>query len=143
MATSNTAEYEDVFRAALFLEAGKGILNLVEILFDLFAEDPKDNDGQTCLHIASIHNQPHVVDFLLGRGVHVNVRRQDGRTPWTVIGSSPSHEAISNLLIQAGARVNDTRPTDEMNCLYQAAASKHSSEKELIHHTERLFSGRH
>ncbi|KAK2616788.1 hypothetical protein QQS21_000165 [Conoideocrella luteorostrata] len=116
------AKYKDVFHASLFFAARKGILDIVKILFSSFATDLKDNDGQTCLHISSIYNQPHVVEFLIGWGVDVHIRRRDGRTAWATISGSPSHEAVSKLLIQAGAQVNDNRPTDEMNCLYQAAA---------------------
>ncbi|KAJ0365635.1 hypothetical protein COL26b_011971 [Colletotrichum chrysophilum] len=120
------SEYEDVFRAALFLAVRKGVLDLVEILWGVFgSKNPKNNDGETCLHISSIHNQPRVVEFLLSRNVDVNVRSRNGRTPWTAIGGSASHEDVSKLLIQAGACINDTRP-ELMNSLYECAAGGHT-----------------
>ncbi|KAI8297827.1 hypothetical protein K4K61_012405 [Colletotrichum sp. SAR11_59] len=120
------SEYEDVFRAALFLAVRKGVLDLVEILWGVFGtKNPKNNDGETCLHISSIHNQPRVVEFLLSRNVDVNARSRNGRTPWTAIGGSASHEDVSKLLIQAGACINDTRP-DLMNSLYECAAGGHT-----------------
>ncbi|KAK1985469.1 ankyrin repeat-containing domain protein [Colletotrichum cereale] len=127
MVSAKESEYEDVFRAALFLAARKGAVNLVKVLLNGFGQKtPKDNDGQTCLHVASIHNRPEVVKFLLEREVDVNARSRDGRTPWTSIGHLPSHEDVSKLLIEAGARINDTRPVDWMNNLYQEAAGGHT-----------------
>lgn len=127
LATFDTAKYKDVVvRGALFLAAAKGILPSVEALYKVLGNsEPKNSKQQTCLHVASIHNQPHVVSFLLQKGATVNARCRDGLLPWTAICGSAAHEEVSQLLIASGARLNDTRPGDVMNSLFQAAAGGH------------------
>lgn len=120
--TSNPEQYSDVLRAAIFMAAKKGALGLFETLFSLVGKDAKNNKGETYLHIASICNHPRVVEFLIEHKVQVNARCRRGFTPWTAIGCLDSHEEVSQLLIAAGAFIDDTRPTDSLNLLYEAAA---------------------
>ena len=40
--------------------------------------------NQTILHIAAKHGDPKVVQFLVGRGAHVNIQESDGVTPLMV-----------------------------------------------------------
>ncbi|KAF6837139.1 PFS domain-containing protein [Colletotrichum plurivorum] len=126
---TSMTEYEDVFRSALFMAARTGVVDLVKILYGQFRrKEPRNNKRETCLHIASVHNHPQVVEFLLKHDVDVNARRWDDKTPWAAIGLWSSHEEVSKLLIQAGARINDTRPRDSMNLLHQEAAGGHIEE---------------
>ncbi|KAL8351061.1 hypothetical protein RB601_000803 [Gaeumannomyces tritici] len=127
MAESNKSTHRDVYLAALFLAAKKGATGMVELLLDgaFKGSEPKNNAGQTCLHIASIKNHPALVEVLLGRDHDANKYDRAGFTPWTAICYDSSHEEVSRLLIQAGARVNVTNPVTRMNALYQAAAAGH------------------
>lgn len=122
-ATFDTDEYKDIFRAALFLAAAKGILAIVKVLYPVFVNsETGDSKQQTCSYIASINNQPHVVEFLLEKSANVNARSRDGRFPRTIICGPAGREEISQVLIAAGAHLNDKQPEDRMNALYDAAA---------------------
>ncbi|EJT70617.1 hypothetical protein GGTG_11640 [Gaeumannomyces tritici R3-111a-1] len=127
MAESNKSTHRDVYLAALFLAAKKGATGMVELLLDgaFKGSEPKNNAGQTCLHIASVKNHPALVEVLLGRDHDANKYDRAGFTPWTAICYDSSHEEVSRLLIQAGARVNVTNPVTDMNAMYQAAAGGH------------------
>lgn len=124
--TFDIAKYKDVVRGSLFLAAAKGIMPIVEALYKVLGNsEPRNSKQQTCLHIASIHNQPRVVNFLVQHGANVNARCRDGLLPWTAICGSAAHEEVSQLLIASGALLNDTRPGDYMNALCTAAAGGH------------------
>lgn len=65
----------------------------------------RDERGQTCLHVASSHNQPAMVDFLLQRGADPNDADADGTTALHC-AASRGHQNALILLLHANANPN-------------------------------------
>lgn len=70
----------------------------------------RDDRGLTALHVASLHGQVTVVDFLLEHGANVNDADADGITPLHC-ASARGHQNTLLLLLHAAADLNvaDTR----------------------------------
>lgn len=126
--------FADVLKACLSLAAGHGSIEVARILLTAVKStsiNVRNAKGRTFLHIASLRNQPAMVEFLVQQGADVNKICKAGETPWTAISGRESHEAVSQALIRAGAEVNHTRP-DLMNGLYQAAAGGHVNDVRIV-----------
>ena len=54
--------------------------------------DCRDSKGQTCLHLAAVHNHIDVVSYLISQKANVNQRRKDGQTVWTMVCEWETHE---------------------------------------------------
>ncbi|KAJ9303230.1 hypothetical protein DTO271G3_604 [Paecilomyces variotii] len=126
-------EYQstDIIRTAMFIASAKGCLDVAEPLFSRGVHiDSQDLQGQTCLHIAAIHNHFSMVSFLINHNTDVNKRRNDRQTVWTSVCQSAEHERISDLLIESGADkhvlVIDSNP------LHDAAAGGHVDHVQLL-----------
>ncbi|XP_029176002.1 ankyrin repeat domain-containing protein 27-like isoform X2 [Nylanderia fulva] len=63
---------------------------------------PKDDRGRTSLHIAVLHDQLVIVDFLLDRRTDINVTDSDGSTPLHY-ACVKGHQNILLLLLHANA----------------------------------------
>ncbi|KAH6886337.1 ankyrin repeat-containing domain protein [Thelonectria olida] len=123
LANINKRNYAKVLRALLYLAAGNGAIGVSGVLLGAIGNvNWKDAKGRTCLHVASLRNQPDMVGFLIEVGADVNAVSKDGDTPWTVIGDKDSHEEVSQRLIQAGAKVNHKRRKTGMTRLCEEAA---------------------
>lgn len=103
--------YWDVMPAATFLAAVLGHVDAAGTLLSRgIGVGLRDSKGYTCLHKASYHNRPRMVEFLLRKKAMVNSESSLDETAWSIICGSPDHEEVSRLLIQAGADVNGSRP---------------------------------
>ncbi|KAJ9396827.1 hypothetical protein DTO282F9_6230 [Paecilomyces variotii] len=121
----------DIIRTAMFIASAQGCIDVAETLFSRGVDiDSRDSKGQTCLHIAAIHNQFSMVSFLVNHNADVNKRRNDRQTVWSLVCESEEHEKISHLLIESGANQNvlitDASP------LYGAAAGGHVGHVKLL-----------
>lgn len=121
----------DIIRTAMFIASAQGCIDVAEALFSRGVDiDSRDSKGQTCLHIAAIHNHLSMVSFLINHNADVNKRRNDGQTVWTLVCVLASHEEISHLLIRSGADKHVL--VNGVNSLYVAAAGGHARDVELL-----------
>ncbi|KAJ4252869.1 hypothetical protein NW762_010775 [Fusarium torreyae] len=131
--SSDTTLYADVLRASLNFAAGNGAIGVFKVLLTANGNlNLRNSKGRSCLHVASVRNQPAMVEFLLQQGANINATAHDGNTAWSAIGTQETHEEVSQALIRAGASVNHTRPNDGMNSLYQAAAGGHTDSVRVL-----------
>ncbi|KAJ9271887.1 hypothetical protein DTO212C5_1968 [Paecilomyces variotii] len=122
----------DIIRTAMFIASAAGCIDVAETLFSRGVDiDSRDSKGQTCLHIAAIHNHISMVSFLINHNADVNKRRNDSQTVWTSVCTLASHENISHLLIESGADKN-VLIDDGVNPLYVAAAGGHTRDVERL-----------
>ncbi|RAK81225.1 ankyrin repeat domain-containing protein [Aspergillus fijiensis CBS 313.89] len=99
--------FDEIVFIARFVAARFGRMNIAKILFTIRDHCvQRDNEENTCLHLAALFNHPEMVKFLITRQSDIESRNKDGHTPWTQIGSSEEHERVSQLLIEAGTDVN-------------------------------------
>jgi hypothetical protein len=114
--------FADVLKACLNLAAGHGTIGVARVFLAVVSDiNVRNSEGRTCLHVASLRNHPTMVEFLVQQGASVHITSRDAETPWSAIGGEDSHEAVSQILIRAGACVDHAMPGG-MNALYQAAA---------------------
>lgn len=65
----------------------------------------QDETGQTAMHYAALGNQPEVIRVLHEKGLDINVRDAEGRTPLTVLEDSGfKFEAVRETLIALGGQ---------------------------------------
>lgn len=122
----------DIIRTAMFIASAAGCIDVAETLFSRGVDiDSRDSKGQTCLHIAAIHNHISMVSFLINHNADVNKRRNDSQTVWSSVCTLASHENISHLLIESGADKH-VLIDDGVSPLYVAAAGGHTRDVELL-----------
>lgn len=64
-----------------------------------------DEQGQTAMHYAALGNQPRVIALLKDKGMDLNVRDFEGRTPLTVLEDSGfRYEEARDALLKMGAQ---------------------------------------
>ncbi|KAB8225909.1 ankyrin [Aspergillus novoparasiticus] len=108
--------FEDVTRTARFIAAAKGCRRAAEGLFTTEMQvHSRDSHGQTCLHVAVLHNHFDMVSFLIAQQAD--------------ICTSVQHERVSQLLISSGADLNATVNVNE---LYRSAAGGHVNNVRLL-----------
>ncbi|KAJ9200819.1 hypothetical protein DTO164E3_3969 [Paecilomyces variotii] len=121
----------EITRTAMFIASAEGCVDVAETLFSRGVNiDSQDSKGQTCLHVAAIHNHFSMVSFLINHNADVNKRRNDWETVWTLVCQSEEHERISHLLIESGADKHVT--VIGSNPLYGAAAAGHVGHVQLL-----------
>lgn len=72
------------------------------------ANSPVDKTGMMPLHLAAMHNQPDVAEYLIRRGANVNSRgcfSWEGGTPLHVAAAS-GHATVAKVLLSHGARTD-------------------------------------
>lgn len=79
--------------------------------------------GNTALHLAVEWRRPRIIQFLLEKGVGINLTNEDGLTPLQLAASSDNCEAIP-LLLQHGAQV-EGRSLAGLTALQLAAHNGH------------------
>ena len=73
---------------------------------------PCAKERESALHVAAWRGQSaQVIRLLLEHGAHVNARRGDGRTAWS-LARRAGYDAIAALLQEAGAEVEPLSPVD-------------------------------
>ncbi|KAK5050439.1 hypothetical protein LTR84_003720 [Exophiala bonariae] len=103
--------FDDGGNNTLHLACETGNLSMVKMLWDSHWADPSqkqaangDANGSTPLHIACMHRQPRIVDYLLTQGVDVNIQVAGGLTPiQATANTSGDFKDIVQQLIFAGA----------------------------------------
>jgi ankyrin repeat protein len=72
----------------------------------------RDKSGRTAMHMAAFTGADKVVRYLAGRGADVNVKDENGETPWSMASGITSgrssgqygrHDATAALLVELGA----------------------------------------
>ncbi len=64
-----------------------------------------DEQGQTAMHYAALGNQPRVIALLKDKGMDLNARDFEGRTPLTVLEASGfRYEEARDALLKMGAQ---------------------------------------
>jgi ankyrin repeat protein len=81
-------------------EAQKQVVKSAPAAVDAFEQVPN-----VSMHEAALNGQLEMVKDLLGKGLNVNLKDQDGRTP-LMYASFNGHVEIIQLLIDKGAQVN-------------------------------------
>ncbi|KAK2790846.1 hypothetical protein FQN53_008670 [Emmonsiellopsis sp. PD_33] len=136
---------KDIIRTATLIASVKGCINAAEPLFSQGVH----SKGQTCLHIAALHNHHGMVLFLINRNAAVDIhiaahhnlngmvlflinrnatvdirRHGERQTPWTLVCSWAKFERVTNLLLEAGANKH-ILVNDGVSPIYRAAAGGH------------------
>lgn len=62
-----------------------------------------DENGRTCLHLYSHHEETNAVAWLLAAGASVTAKTDDGRTPLHLAADRNNHTRVVEMLLDAGA----------------------------------------
>lgn len=95
--------YDGFFRELRKL--GDNVEVYQSILEELKSDEEYDTLGQSLLHAAAFVNHPNAVEYLLERGIDVNLRTPDKRTPLHDAAYGGSLEC-AHILIDNGAEVD-------------------------------------
>ncbi len=110
-----------------------GKLWLVKTLIEMRGADPGQmntlNDAQP-LHYAASGHQPDIIDYLLARGIAIDVKDGSGRTALHY-GAADGGLALMRFLLDAGAPV-DAQSNDGETALYDAAEAGQSDPVRLL-----------
>lgn len=101
---------------------------LVEQGADVEAKDP--STGASVLHYAVMRGNPHILKWLLSRGVDVNSRTKNGTTPLHTAVVYNRYE-VAEMLLNRGADV-EARSTSGATPLAIAAAAKNRGIADLL-----------
>ena len=97
----------------------------------------RDNNGNTPLHIASLHNNIRVVEFLISININVNVRNNQGNTPINLACIAGNQYVIRALL---KIKANVIIPNHSGKRPHVLLAENHNSTyKDLIPQITELF----
>ena len=72
-----------------------------------------DRNGNTFLHLATVSNQPELVEYFIAKGTNINAQNNDGNTPLHLAGQIKNDE-ICCLLIKNKAGLNIPNNEDEI-----------------------------
>ncbi len=99
-----------------------GDLETIKVLAERDAAliSSRDRKGTTPLHMAALHGQKEVVEFLLVRGVDVNIRNRQRKTPLHD-AARRGHREVTLLLLSWQAEVNAVGE-DHRTPLHEAAS---------------------
>ena len=126
--------------SAIHLAAYTGDLDKVKSLVELGKNAGAANsDGLTPLHAAAISGQKDVAEFLIGKGVDINVHYQPNRRPGPMdaiptplyYAADSGHANIVKLLIDAGANM-DVAEMSYFSPLSSAILGGHNDVAELL-----------
>ncbi len=91
-----------------------------------------DENGYTLLHLATIHNQEHIMLFLIQSGINLNSVDNSGNTPLHLAAENNLPEACHLLLVN---RANDRiLNNDEYAPLHLAAMGKNKALEVMLDH---------
>lgn len=110
--------YDGFFRE--LRKIGDNIESYQIILGQLKSDEQYDTHGQSLLHAAAFVNHPNAVEYLLERGISVDLKTPDGRTPLHDAAYGGSLEC-ARILIDNGAKV-DAVDAEGKTPLHQAVA---------------------
>lgn len=124
---ADASELDDI--TALSLAAGKGSVELLEMLLDLKLDvnDP-GRSGRTPLFAAAESGHSEAVQFLLKNGAEVNLPGYEGVTPLAV-AEGKFHRDVVEMLRAAGGTAGEVHPE---NPLFWAVTGDPKTFKELI-----------
>jgi ankyrin repeat protein len=81
-----------------------------------------DNEGFSCLHLASMFGHTAIVAYLIAKGQDVDLPDKNGRTPLMLAALYAKSRDPTQLLIQLGASVNQQNSTNKYTALHYAVA---------------------
>jgi len=103
--------YDEVGRSPLYRALEGGHTKITKLLRDHGAHpDTLNEDGETLLHIAPVFDDMKVVEGLLALKADVNVKDNQGQTPYQ-IASEWKRTEIAQLLLKHGARETSRPPS--------------------------------
>ncbi len=118
-------------RTALYLAAGAGDLNLVELLLAADADvNAADKSGDTPLHEAVFRGYEQVARLLLARGADINAGNQAGVTPLHY-AAGLGRRSLVELLLDKGAALN-ARTIGGLTPLSAAVRGRHLAVAALL-----------
>jgi ankyrin repeat protein len=86
--------------------------------------------GESYLHFAAFFNKEGIADYLIGKGIDVNIKKRGNLTPLH-IGAVTGHQKVVELLLKRGADIN-ALSTDGGTPLHFARAAGHGETVELL-----------
>lgn len=93
-------------KSALYFIMEKGLLDALHLFkrhvgeagFDVNAEITNSGSGVRCLHVAAMHNHPHMVSILLSMGADIHLQTAEGQTALQLARYYQANEAETALL---------------------------------------------
>jgi ankyrin repeat protein len=118
-----------------FSHAGSGLIEEIRSMIDagMPIDQRQDSTGMTILHIAAKNRDVPLMDFLIDRGLPIDVLDAYGNTPLHLAAYLNAHLSCSHLLDRGASltSINNAGHTPLLKCAYTPIGSLHDSSQAL------------